>query len=64
MRGLLNEQRRKLEQKYPYSIRRSKRIVWINDAVDEDTDDVVRVFLVGSRRSADQALPLVALEGN
>ena len=61
-RRLLDEQRGELQQQNAHGVRRAERVVGIDDAVDEDADDVVVAVLVGRRRAADQRLTVAALE--
>ena len=61
-RRLFDEQRRELQQQDAHGVRRAERIVRVDDAVDEDADDVVVAVLVGRRRAADQRLAVAALE--
>ena len=61
-RRLLHEQRRELEKEDPDRIRRPERIVRIDDAVDEDTDDIVTAVLIGRGHPTDQPFTLALLK--
>lgn len=54
--SILDKQRRELQQEDAHSIRRAEGVVRVNDAIDEDADDVVCIVLVRWWRSTNQLL--------
>ena len=62
-RGLLHQEGGELKQEDPHGVWRPKRVVGVDDTVDEDTDDVVVAVLVGGWHAPYQSLTLPLLKG-
>ena len=52
-----------MEQKYAHRVCHSERVVRIYDPIDENTNQIIVIVVLGSRRSANQFLSFSSLEG-
>lgn len=62
-RCLLHQQGGELEQEDPHSIRCTKGILWVDDTVDENADDILIIILVRRRGPTNEFISFPFLKG-